>query len=150
VLAGRVREDAAAIASRSAAPPLAGRVDVPGYIDDPARQELYRRALVFVLPSIDEGFGIPALEALTVGVPVIASNRGALPEVVGDAGVLFDPADAEALANHLAVVLGSAERRQQMREAGWRQARKFQWRVAAETLRSTWTAALERKRARRG
>lgn len=150
VLAGRVRDDAADIAARTALPPLAGRVDLPGYVADGARQDLYRRARVFVLPSLDEGFGIPALEALTVGVPVIASNRGALPEVVGDAGLLFDPGDPAALANHLALVLGSAERRQRMREAGWRQAQQFQWRRSAETMRSTWTAALERRQKQRG
>jgi glycosyltransferase involved in cell wall biosynthesis len=150
VLAGRVREDAAAIASRAMAPPLAGRVELSGYVDDPTRQQLYRSALAFVLPSLDEGFGMPALEALTVGVPVIAANRGALPEVVGSAGLLFDPTDAEALARQLALVLGSVERRQAMREAGWRQARQFDWTRSAATLRDAWRAALERRRDRHG
>ena len=150
VLAGRVREDAASIADRAAAAPLAGRVDLPGYVDDATRQALFQRALVFVLPSLDEGFGIPALEALTVGVPVIASNRGALPEVIGPAGVLFDPKDARSLASELAGVLGSPARRDAMRDAGWRQAQQFSWERSAGTLREAWKEALARRRSRRG
>ena len=150
VLAGGIGAGGAAIAQRARRPPLAGRVELPGYVDDRARQELYRRALVFVLPSLDEGFGIPALEAMTVGVPVIASDRGALPEVVGDAGPLVDPHDAGALAHEMASVLASAGRRQQMREAGWRQARQFQWSRSAGTLRETYRRAVAARRERRG
>ena len=62
-----------------------------GYISDPDCRDLYERASMVVVPSLDEGFGMTALEAMTVGVPVVASNRGALPEVVADAGLLVDP-----------------------------------------------------------
>ncbi len=64
---------------------------------------------MLVLPSLDEGFGMPALEAMTIGLPVVASNRGALPEVVGDAGLLVDPEDASALAAAMARVLGNRD-----------------------------------------
>ena len=64
-------------------PPLAGRVRHLGYVSGAERERLYREASMVVLPSLDEGFGLPALEAMTIGVPVVVSSRGALPEVVG-------------------------------------------------------------------
>ena len=69
-------------------PPLAGHVEYRGYVPADEREALFKGAQAFVLPSFDEGFGIPALEAMSAGVPVVVSNRGALPEVVGDAGLL--------------------------------------------------------------
>ncbi len=78
-------------------------------------EALFKGAQMFVLPSFDEGFGIPALEAMAAGVPVIASNRGGLPEVVGDAGLLIDPDDPESLRGD-----ADDDRRQQSsREPRW-------------------------------
>jgi alpha-1,3-rhamnosyl/mannosyltransferase len=79
-------------------PPLAGRVKHLGYIDSGRRYDLYAQASMLVLPSHLEGFGIPVLEAMTVGVPVIVSNRGALPEVAGGAAQVVEPDDATGLA----------------------------------------------------
>jgi glycosyltransferase involved in cell wall biosynthesis len=109
---------------------------------------LYRRALVLVVPSHTEGFGMTALEAMTVGVPVIASNRGALPEVLGDAGRLVDPARPAELAEAMSGVLASRELRDRMREAGWRRAREFQWTASADRLREAWLAAHVARRER--
>jgi glycosyltransferase involved in cell wall biosynthesis len=150
VLAGRIPPDAAALVERTSRPPLAGHVELPGYVSDDKRVDLYRRALVFVLASHEEGFGIPAVEAMAIGVPVIAADRGALPEAVGDAGLLVDSSDARALAAALEAVLGSADRRAQMREAGLRQARGFQWRDTAAGVRLAWAAALARRKAGHG
>ena len=85
--------DAAAQAwlDRLERPPLRGVVRHLGYVDADRRRALYEGARLLVLPSLDEGFGLPVLEAMTTGVPVVAANRGALPEVVGDAGPLIDP-----------------------------------------------------------
>ena len=77
--------------------PLASKAIHLGYVADSEREALYKGASVLVLPSFNEGFGLPVLEAMTVGVPVIASNRGALPEVLGDAGMLIDPDDPDSL-----------------------------------------------------
>ena len=104
VLAGGQSPESEPMVARTRRPPLAGRVELPGYVPPAERPALYRRALVFVMPSYTEGFGMPVLEAMTCGVPVIAANRGALPEAVGDAGRLFDPGDAAALARHLDAV----------------------------------------------
>lgn len=150
VLAGRIPDDAGSILARVSQPPLAGRVDLPGYVDSQQRFDLFRQALVFVLPSHTEGFGMPALEALASGVPVIVANRGALPEVVGPAGRLFEPDDAEDLAVALRDVITEPERRRRMRDAGLQQARRFQWADAARGAREGWAMAIEHRRRRRG
>jgi glycosyltransferase involved in cell wall biosynthesis len=123
-------------------------VRMTGYVSDEERQRLYGEASMLVLPSLDEGFGIPALEAMTRGVPVIASTRGALPDVVGDAGILVDPDDANALAEAMARVLDEPAVRRRMAEAGVAQARRFDWQVSAERLYDAYKAAhLRRKSA---
>ena len=87
---------------RIARPPLAGIVRHVGYVDPARRRELYEGARLLVQPSFDEGFGLPVLEAMTLGVPVVAANRGALPEVLGDAGLLVDPDDPDQIAAAIA------------------------------------------------
>jgi glycosyltransferase involved in cell wall biosynthesis len=150
VLAGRATDAAADVIRRTSQAPLAGHVDLLGYIEPGVRDELYRRALIFVMPSHTEGFGIPVLEAMTMGVPVIVANSGALPEVAGQAGLMFEPDDSEQLAAHLTAVLDSRERWQSMRDAGLEQARQFDWRESARRLRQAWMAAIETRRRRRG
>lgn len=150
VLAGRPTPAADAIVSRATRAPLAGHVELPGYIDASRRRELYERALVFVLPSQMEGFGMTALEAMTVGVPVIAADRGALPEVVGEGGRLFDPGDGAALAGHLKDVLADASLRARLRDAGWARARSFSWADTAGAVREAWTRSVARRQERRG
>ncbi len=105
MLAGRVTPEAEVIVGRTRRAPLAGHVDVLGYVAPERRLDVYRRALVFVLPSHTEGFGMPAAEAMMTGVPVIAANRGALQQTVGPAGRLIDPGDAEGLSRALDEVL---------------------------------------------
>jgi len=96
---------------------------------------LYQGARVFALPSLYEGFGLPALEALACGVPVVASKGGSLPEVVGDAGVLLDPHDVEGWASTLERILLDSAESERLREAGPRQAALFSWERAAS---QTW------------
>jgi glycosyltransferase involved in cell wall biosynthesis len=117
-------------------------------VDPDRRLDLYRRALVLVMPSHAEGFGIPALEAMTLGVPVIAANRGALPEVVGEAGLLIDPDDADALAHVLERVIADRPLRDRLRDAGWRQAERFQWPQSAARTREAWERAVDHRRRR--
>jgi glycosyltransferase involved in cell wall biosynthesis len=149
VLAGSPTPEADAIVARADTPPLAGRVRLLGYVANDRRLDAYREALVLVMPSHTEGFGMPAAEAMAMGVPVIAANRGALPEVVGSAGRLFDPSDAGALADALASVLESPATRQQMREAGLRQVKQFEWQATARRLRDAWALAVEHRKTRR-
>jgi glycosyltransferase involved in cell wall biosynthesis len=132
--------------------PLPARVldhtRLTGYVSDDERQRLYREASMLVLPSLDEGFGIPALEAMTMGVPVVASNRGALPEVVGDAGILVDPEDVAALAAAIERVLGDASLRRRMGDTGVARARQFTWASSAAKLHEAYRAAHHRWSAR--
>lgn len=114
---------------------LANRITHLGFVDDDRLPEAYRAADVLLFPSLDEGFGLPVLEAMAAGVPVVASNRGALPEVVGDAGILVDPEDPGGLAEGVAGVLGNPELRARLVAAGRRRARLYSWEAtAAKTL----------------
>ena len=145
VLVGAAALDGADADWRSAldAPPLAGRVRRPGYVDASTLRSLYTGACALVLPSFDEGFGLPALEAMTLGVPVVASNRGALPEVVGEAGILVDPTDPAALAHALERVLDEPGLGAHCAASGPVQARKFDWRASARTLRAAYRQAID-------
>lgn len=105
---------------------------------------LYSMATAFAFPSWIEGFGIPLLEAMTCGAPVIASDRGAIPEVVGDAGLLADAEDDAAIADHIARVLNDSARAQQMRERGFARAAQFSWERVAQIILSTYSQVFER------
>lgn len=150
VLAGRMTPAGQMISRRVAERPLAGHVEMPGYVSERDRFALFQRALVLVLPSHNEGFGMPALEAMTAGVPVIAADRGALPEVTAGAARLFEPDDESQLTMMLEEVLADASARQAMREAGWTRARNYTWRDSAVRLREAWKLAVEHRRHRRG
>jgi glycosyltransferase involved in cell wall biosynthesis len=102
-----------------------------------------------VLPSLEEGFGLPALEAMQVGTPVVVSDRGALPEVVGDAGIQVDALDVPALAGAIAALLSDPERRRTCAEAGRRRAQTFSWRASAESLLAAYREVVARRRADR-
>ena len=145
VLAGGQSEESAPIAARVSRPPLAGRVELTGYVPPAERAALYRRAIVFVMPSFTEGFGIPVIEAMTTGVPVVAANRGALPEAVGGAGRLVEAEDADALATHLQQLLADPAERRRLAELGRVHARKFTWAAAAKGVREAWTRAVASK-----
>ncbi len=101
------------------------------YINDAERDIVIQNALVYVQPSITEGFGLPILEAFNAGVPVVSSNGGALPEVVGEAGLLFDPLNIEDIGAKLAKVVGSAELRKDLIAKGKHQLSHFSWEKAA-------------------
>ncbi len=112
-----------------------------GAVDEEDKPALYRNAAAFVFPSRYEGFGLPVLEALACGVPVVGSNAAALPEVVGDAGLLVEPDDAERMAGGLIAVLNDETLRRELTERAVKQAARFSWqRCAQQTihlLRST-------------
>lgn len=102
-----------------------------GYVPQDEQHLWYGAATAFVFPSLYEGFGMPPLEAMACGTPVITSNASCLPEIVGDAALTVDPYDVDALAAAMQRVLGDAELRAQMRAAGFVQATKFSWHTTA-------------------
>ena len=125
VLAGGDRARQPALETDVAALGLGGGVAFPGLIDDADLPAVYAGATAFVLPSLEEGFGLPALEAMACGTPVMVSRRGALPEVVGDAGLLVDAEDEAALTAALARMLGAPGERAQFATRGLARAREF-------------------------
>ena len=148
VLAGGAGLDSEEILKRAASSFLAPHVEVLGYVKPETRRELYASAMMCIMPSHTEGFGLPALEAMTVGVPVVAADRGALPDVVGPAGVLFRANDADGLAAAMEALISSPEQRHRMRDAGLEQSRSFSWAHTASRTREAWALAIERKRRR--
>jgi glycosyltransferase involved in cell wall biosynthesis len=119
----------------AAADIAAGRIAWVGYVPEDDLPALYNAAAVLAFPSSYEGFGLPALEAMSCGTPVLAGRAGALPEVVGDAGVLTDPSDAGTMADALSRLLADAGRRADLRDRGLERARGFTWaRTAQQTV----------------
>ena len=110
------------------------RVCFLGYVDDETLAGLYANAALFVLPSQAEGFGLPALEAMASGTPVIVSDGGALPEVVGEAGLIFCLAEPHDLTNVLRQGLGDTKLRAQLSEKGFERAKHFSWQRTAEQV----------------
>jgi glycosyltransferase involved in cell wall biosynthesis len=107
---------------------------------------MYAGARVLVLPSLEEGFGMPALEAMSLGIPVVVSDRGALPALVGDAGLLVDPEDVESIAAALDRVLGDNSTAQTMSRRGLARSSGFQWTNTAAALRDAFQQAIAARR----
>jgi glycosyltransferase involved in cell wall biosynthesis len=102
-----------------------------GYVDDALLPGLYAGAELLLMPSLYEGFGLPCLEAMACGTPVVAADRGALPETCGEAALLVDPDDADALAGAAVVAATDATRRTRLVDAGLRRAAQLTWDRAA-------------------
>ncbi len=114
-----------------------------GYVDGEELIRAYREADVFVLPSRYEGFGLPVLEAMACGTPVICSNRSSLPEVAGDAAVLVDPDDIEGLTGAIVSVLTDSDRSDRLRVKGLQRAALYSWRRTAEETLEVYKKAVE-------
>ena len=114
-----------------------------GYVAERDLPALYSGATCFIYPSFFEGFGLPVLEAMQCGVPVIAGNRTSIPEVVGEAGLLFDPFDTNSLVQALTRMLDNPEYRAALRIQGLERAREFDWKQTAQlTLKAYQRAAV--------
>jgi glycosyltransferase involved in cell wall biosynthesis len=145
VLAGRATDEAKPWLDRINRPPLRGAVRHIGYVDANDRRALYEGARLLVQPSFDEGFGMPVLEAMALGVPVVAANRGSLPEVLGDAGPLVDPDQPSDIAHAIARVLDDDAFAAACAEKGLARARAFRWDETAHRVYDIYRQAIERR-----
>jgi glycosyltransferase involved in cell wall biosynthesis len=121
---------------------VGGAAHFLGWLDQSDLAVLYSHARVFVLPSVYEGFGLPVLEAMACGAPVVCSNAGPLPEVAGDAAVLLTPEDPSAWAEAIGRVLSDASLAVELRARGARRAREFSWERSARATREVYRQAL--------
>lgn len=141
VLAGHRTAESARWEARCEQPPLKGHVTITGYVDTAQRIDLYANASMLVLPSYEEGFGLPVLEAMACGVPVVVSSRGSLPEVAGASAAPIDPDDADGFADRMHEILtvdaGSAI------ACGIEQASHYNWDACAAAARRAYRSAIE-------
>jgi glycosyltransferase involved in cell wall biosynthesis len=148
VIAGRATPEGREWLERLSREGLDAHVTYRGYVAAEDREGLFAGARALALPSFDEGFGLPVLEAMSAGVPVVTSNRGSLPEVVGTAGIMLDPDDREAWASAIERLASDPEWAEELGRAGLERARTFTWERAAETLHHAYADAVVRRRAR--
>jgi glycosyltransferase involved in cell wall biosynthesis len=113
---------------------LANRVQLLGFTDDADLPALYSGAALFVFPSLYEGFGLPLLEAMACGVPVISSDASSLPEVTGEASIMLSPDDQEGWSREMIDLLKDPDRRTEMVASGFLQARRFSWQESARNV----------------
>ncbi len=126
-----------------ARPDLVGRVDLRGYVAENALPALYRNATAFVYPSLYEGFGLPVIEAMACGTPVLTSNVAALPELAEGAAVLVDPLDEAALADAMHALGTDAGLRARLRAAGPARAARYSWERTCDLTLEAYREAVE-------
>lgn len=143
VLSGMGMDNAGRIMERVRQLRLEDEVKVVGYLDNREIPVMYNLARALVFPSLFEGFGMPVIEAMACGCPVAASNDTALGEVVGDAGLLFDPLSVEEIAETIWRVWSEEETRQRLRLLGTRRAREFSWEQTAKKTAAVYRKATE-------
>jgi glycosyltransferase involved in cell wall biosynthesis len=133
VLAGADRsQHAETLRSIAASAGVSAHLRLPGFVSRPVLRALYHGALAVVLPSHGEGFGLPLVEAMAAGAPVVAARRQSLPEVVGDAGCLFEPDDVQGLAQLLSRLGSNSSFRQDLIGRGHVRRQEFSWKAAAD------------------
>jgi glycosyltransferase involved in cell wall biosynthesis len=140
VLAGSSGFDSEEALQRIERSPRKKDIQALGYVPGPDLEQLYRRAAIFAFPSLDEGFGMPVLDAMARGVPVLTSNVSAMPEVAGDAGFLVDPHDVVSIAEGLRRLTTDTALREQLTRAGLARSRQFSW---EKSVGATWNVYLE-------
>ena len=116
--------------------PRRADIDVLGYVTAESLGDLYKRASIFAFPSLDEGFGMPVLDAMAHGIPVVTSSRSALPEVAGNAAVLVEPGDIEGIGEALRTLALNEDLRADIAHRGRARALDFPWHAAIDR---TWS-----------
>ena len=140
ILAGSFGFDSAAARERIAGSPRKQDIQVLGYVPDSQLEDLYRSASILAFPSLDEGFGMPVLDAMSRGVPVLTSNISAMPEVAGGAALLVDPTDVQDIADGLTRLTTNLDLRNTLIRAGLARAKEFTW---EKSVQATWNVYQE-------
>jgi glycosyltransferase involved in cell wall biosynthesis len=140
VLAGSLGFGAEEILERIEGSPRKADIQTPGYVSETALEKLFQRASVFAFPSLDEGFGMPLLDAMATGVPVLTSNTSALKEVAGDAAFLVDPSDVESIAAGLRRLIQDQSLRDELTRKGLARNKEFTW---GKAVQQTWNVYQE-------
>jgi alpha-1,3-rhamnosyl/mannosyltransferase len=149
LLVGSATDASRAWLERIGRPPLKGKVRHVGYVDASRMRQMYEGARVLVMPSFDEGFGIPVLDAMTLGVPVVAARRGSLPEVLGDAGRLVDPEAPAEIADAILQVAQDDGYADALAARGVARSRAFRWDETARRVYGAYRDAVEHHAHRR-
>jgi glycosyltransferase involved in cell wall biosynthesis len=136
VFAGKKDRNYLAIEERAKELGLQDRVHILGFISEGQKLWLFKNAKLYVFPSLSEGFGIPPLEAMAYGLPVVASNKTAIPEVCGDAAAYFDPEDPDSIAETILKVLGDEKLRAKMIKEGYKRNEFYNWSDSAKAILS--------------
>jgi glycosyltransferase involved in cell wall biosynthesis len=142
VVPGYATEHEPALRARAAAAGVEAEVRFPGWLSPADVEGLWRACTAHVLPSFYEGFGLPVLEAMARGVPGACSDRASLPEVAGDAALLFDPSDPAAIRDAIERLLGDAALRERLRADGLARAATFSWERTAAATAAAYERAL--------
>lgn len=135
VLAGSLGFDAHTILESVERSPRKHDIQIPGYVSDADLEDLYRRASIFAFPSLDEGFGMPLLDAMARGIPVLTSNVSAMPEVSGDCAWLVDPSDVDAIREGLRKLTSDGALRAELAKRGFKRSAEFSW---GKAVGETW------------
>jgi alpha-1,3-rhamnosyl/mannosyltransferase len=122
------------------------RVTLTGQVSEAELDAMYRGARAFAMPSLSEGFGLPVLEAMTRGIPVVCSNSGSLPEITGDAALLHNPLDDVTLARHLVALWCDDAVRDDYARRAVARAAQFSWQQAAAETLDVYRAALQNRK----
>ena len=125
-------------------PALKNKVIFSGFVDDAELKWLYEHAEAYIFPSLSEGFGLPGLEAMVHGCPVVSSNATCLPEVYGDAAHYFDPTNIEDMAEKISEVLSDKKLRDNLIKKGYKQAAKYSWQKTAQQTLDVYKKVLEK------
>lgn len=138
VLAGGAGYGVEEVRARLERSPRRADIEMPGYVTPAELEALYDRASIFAFPSLGEGFGIPVLEAMVRGIPVVTSDRTATAEVAGEAALKVNPFDSSAIAGAIERIIDSEQLQTDLRRAGVEQASKFSWKEAVSRTRAVY------------